>query len=118
PNPTQKPIMPLSLKIILAVSPTCSLCPSPTAPPTCIRRRITSSGYADVWDTIPATPPANSSAQLRNGTRLFAGALGGCGSVVYDAIAGCRSKSPAVSCVRNDIPAYGNIPIIVAENPL
>jgi hypothetical protein len=66
---------------------------------------MTSNGYAEVWDTRPATPPEKSSAQERSGAGLLGGELEGLGSVVYCARAGCRRISPAVSCVRKEIPA-------------
>ena len=79
---------------------------------------MTSNGYAEVWDTRPAIPPEKSSAHDRKGAGLLGGELEGFGSVVYDASEGCRRISPAVSWVRKDIPAYGNMPITVAEKPL
>jgi len=39
------------------------------------------------------------------------------GIVVYGAKAGLRSQSPTVSCVRKDIPAYGNMPTTVGVKP-
>lgn len=39
-------------------------------------------------------------------------------SVVYFAMRGCRIKSPAVSWVRKEQPAYGSIPQRVGVKPL
>ena len=116
PSPTQKPLHPFSLKIVRAVSAMPKRWPSPTAPPTCIRRRMISSGYDDVWETRPAKPPAASSAQYLS-TGGASGPCFGDREVVYGAKADERSRSPAVSCVRNDMPAYGSIPTSVGEKP-
>ena len=59
-------------------------------------------------------PPERSSAQERRGGGLEGdgegeeegeGDGGGGGRVVYAAMRGWRSQSPAVSCVRKDMPA-------------
>src|SRR5436190_4302447 len=125
-NPTQNPLKPLSSHIFRAVSPILRGWPSPTAPPTCILRRIISSGYDDVWEMRPARAPENSSAVAVSWALCDRGFsesgmerenLSEFGMVVYGAKAGRRSQSPMVSCVRKDIPAYGNMPTIVGEKP-
>lgn len=111
-NPTQKPRKPRSRQIRRVVSPIRSRRPSPTAPPTCMRRRMTSSGYETVCETSPARAPEMSSAVLvslgRGGGSMVVCDMGGFdgGRVVYGTRRGDeRSQSPTVSWVRKDMPA-------------